>query len=394
MRSKALIVVAAVLGLVGFAIAARLADDEASARPSPRRDPAPVEVAAVMRAPIELRRTFSGTIEAKSRFVVAAHVSGRVERLLVDLADEVTRGQVVAELNDAEQSQGVSEAAAELAVARANVSDAESGLVLATRELERLRGLRASGVVSDSDLDSAEARHVAGATRVKVARARVKRAQATLARSRIRSSYTKVAAVWADGDDRRVVAERHVAEGDSVAPGSPLMTVVDLEPLNAVVYVTEKEYAQVRPGQTARVTTDAFPGRSFSAQIGRIAPVFQKSSRQARMELEVPNREHLLKPGMFIRAEVVLERVKDATIVPFSALTVRKGRNGLFVLDEVGKHVAWRAVRVGIRQGGRVQVEGEGVSGRVVTLGQQLIDDGSEIQIAEAGPATGADGQP
>ena len=84
---------------------------------------------------------------------------------------------------------------------------------------------------------------------------------------------------------------------------------------------------------------------------------------------------------MFIRVTVVLDRLAEATIVPEKALTTREDGTGVFVVSEDGKSVSWRDVTVGIRDGDRVQVEGEGLSGRVVTLGQQLVDDGSPITI-------------
>jgi multidrug efflux pump subunit AcrA (membrane-fusion protein) len=85
---------------------------------------------------------------------------------------------------------------------------------------------------------------------------------------------------------------------------------------------------------------------------------------------------------MFIRASVVLDRVPDATIVPEQALTIRDDINGVFIVSEDGQSVAWREVKVGIRQDDRVAVEGEGLAGRVVILGQQLVNDGSPITIA------------
>jgi hypothetical protein len=73
--------------------------------------------------------------------------------------------------------------------------------------------------------------------------------------------------------------------------------------------------------------------------------------------------------------------VSDATIVPQQALTVRDDRYGIFIVHEDGRLVSWREVKVGIRQGDRVQVQGQDLSGRVVTLGQQLLSDGSSITI-------------
>lgn len=382
MSRKAIITSVLVVGALGAGVAYKLTrGGEANGRGGPG-GPAAVEVAPVETGSIELRRTFTGSLEARSQFVVAANVSGRVERLLVDLGDLVKQGQVIAELDDAEQTQGVAEAGAELAVARANVADTASALEIAERELERARELKKRGLMSDAEVDAMKSRHLSRATAVKVARAQLQRALATHRRARIRSDYTRVIAAWSGDDETRVVARRHVSTGDTVGPNDPLITVVDLDPLDAVISVTERDYGQLRGGQEAEISTDAYPGRTFPGTIKRIAPVFRESSRQARMELEISNPDGLLKPGMFIRAEITLDHADGAVIVPEVALTTREGQIGVFVVSEGGDAVTWRPVEVGIQQGDKVQVIGE-VSGRVVVLGQQLIDDSSEITIPE-----------
>ena len=99
--------------------------------------------------------------------------------------------------------------------------------------------------------------------------------------------------------------------------------------------------------------------------------------------MTIDNPQHRLKPGMFIRATVVLAQVPEATIIPEQALTIRDDRSGVFIVSEDGRSVAWREVKAGIREGNRVQVKGEGLSGRVVTLGQQLVKNGSAITIPD-----------
>lgn len=355
---------------------------------------APVEVADIQRGPIVSRRTFSGTLEALTDFVVAPKVGGRVEQLAVDISDPVARGQIVAELDDDEYVQAVARAEADLAVAQANLAEARSALEISGRELERVRTLRKRGVASESQFDVARADQLSKQARFEVARAQVAREEATVQTAKIRLGYTKVTADWRNGDDRRVVAERYVNEGDTVSENAPLLSIVGLDPIRGVIFVPEKDYARLAVEQPVSLTTDAFPGERFEGRIDRIAPVFQKGTRQARVELRVANPGHRLKPGMFIRATVELARVREATIVPVASLTTREGRTGVFVVDEAGRSVRWSPVEVGLREGDRVQVTGDGLHGRVVTLGQQLIGDGSEITIPadEEAPASHREG--
>jgi RND family efflux transporter MFP subunit len=368
---------------IGWLIFAQYQDRASSVKSGKAQRPVPVEVAQIKRGPIALQRTFSGELEALEEFVVAPKVSGRVERVMVNIADTVRRGQVVAELDDDEYVQAVAQAQADLEVARAKLSEAKSALEIAGREFKRTESLLKRGVASDSEFDVARQERLARQAQLKVAAAEVTKAESSLETANIRLGYTKVTAGWTGGDEQRVVAERYVDEGQTVAANAPLLLIVELNPIVGVVYVTEGDYARLKPGQLVSLKTDAYPDEQYAGRIDRIAPVFRKSTRQARIEMIIDNAPHRLKPGMFIRATVVLARVPDATIVPQQALTIREDRSGVFIVTEDGRSVAWREVQVGIRQGDHVQIKGEKLSGRVVILGQQLVNDGSAVTIPD-----------
>lgn len=344
---------------------------------------APVEVAPIVTGPITFRRTFSGSLEATAEFIVAPKISGRVERLAVDLADPVKRGQMVVELDDREYVQAVSQAEADLAVADATLAEARSTLEISERELGRVETLRQRGVASESQFDAAKTNQLAAQAKLEVARAQLQRAQAALESARIRLTYTSVNAEWTAGSDQRVVAERFIDEGDTVSANAPLLTIVELSPITATIFVTERDYGRIQESQPATLTTDAFPGETFEARVARISPIFRQESRQARVELTVDNTDGRLKPGMFIRVTIELAREESATIVPEAALTSRADTDGVFVVTEDGASVRWEPVTVGLQEDDRIQVSGEGLKGRVVTLGQQLLDDGSPITIPE-----------
>jgi RND family efflux transporter MFP subunit len=386
-----LLTVLTLSGLLGWGIVQRLVEmDEHKDNKGQRTGPVPVEVAAIEVGPIERVRVFSGTLQAHAEFVAAPKVSGRVEQLDVDLADIVHRGQVVARLDNDEYVQAVRQAEADLAVARANLAEAQNLLKIAARELQRIDKLRERGVSSEAQRDTAKADQLAKQAHVEVTKAQVIRAQAELETARIRLGYTEVNAGWRGGSDQRVVAERYVDEGETVTANAPLLRIVELDPIEVVIYVTERDYASLQSGQSAKLSTDAYPDETFHGEISRISPVFRESTRQAQVELRVDNPQFRLKPGMFVRVMVALERIPEAHIVPEQALVKREERDGVFLVSPAGSTVHWRPVQVGIRQGDRVQVHGSGLSGRVVTLGQQLLDDGSAIRIAnahrEAGP--------
>jgi len=371
------------LGLAAVTLAAvfQKTDGNAPGEQASQKRAAPVEITPVMRGSIELTRTFSGTLEAAEMFMVAPKVTGRIARLDVDLGDTVERGQVVARLDDEEHAQAVREMQAELAVTKATLTEAERALEITTREHQRVSRLFASGAMSESELDEAEANLLAREAQLQVARARVTKAEAMLAAAKIRLGYTDVTAGWSTGDSSRVVAERMVDEGEIVSENTPLLSIVEIDPIIGVLLVTEKEYSRMTTRQTVSMETDAHPGMTFTGRVSRIAPVFQQSTRQARVEVSVPNEGGLLKPGMFIRATVVMGRKDNAALVPEQALTRRDGKDGLFVLNQDAAKVAWREVRTGISQGGLVEIVSPDLSGNVVTIGQQFLEDGSAVEV-------------
>jgi len=113
-----------------------------------------------------------------------------------------------------------------------------------------------------------------------------------------------------------------------------------------------------------------------------IAPIFRQSTRQARVELAIENPGQRLKPGMFIRASIVLDRNENVPVIPVQALTKRDDRTGVFLLAPDNQKVIWHEVMVGIQSGDRVEITGE-LEGRIVPLGQQMLKDGAAV----TGPA-------
>ncbi len=342
----------------------------------------PVEVAAVTRGRLNLERIFSGTIEPRAQMTVAPKASGRIDQLYVDVADVVDRGQLVAQMEDGEFEQAVIEAEARLAVARANADEARSGLKIAGRELERTETLYGRGIASESDFDTAQAALLTSQAAVKVAEANVMKEQAFLRAARIRLNYTRIKAEWEQGDNRRTVAERFADEGNTVAANTPLFSIIEIDPVIVVIQVSEKDYPLLQLGQQALVRADAFADTVFTGTVSRISPIFQESSRQARLEIEVANPDNTLKPGMFARCTLVLQEMTDVVSVPQIAITTRDNTTGLFRVTESGDSVEWLAVEPGFTSYGRTLLKNSNLSGMVVTLGQQFLQDGSSVRIA------------
>jgi len=345
-----------------------------------------VEVAAIERGAMRDLGSHTGTLMAKTRVTVSPKIAGRLNRLLVDIGDPVRSGQLLAVLEDDEYRQQVIQAEADLRVAKANLEEAGSSLTMQERNLERARALHQSGIQSDAQLDQVTAAHESQQARFHVAEAQVANREAALESARVRLAYTRISASWERGRPVRYVGERFVDEGVLLAANTPILSVIELQPITAVIHVTDREYFRLKTGQKAMVSGSAFPGKTFSGRIVRIAPLLQEASRQARVEIEVDNPESLLKPGMFVNAQIEFARRAGVTVVPYNALAKRGGQPGIFMVDEAGQMARFIPVRTGIVEGGRVEIlEPKDVSGRVVVLGHYLLETEGRIILPESG---------
>jgi len=384
-KAVLLLLVLAVAGVFGWRLWQKALAARAQASPAERGARAvAVEVQPVATTTIRDVAQFTGSLFSKALFVAAPKVAGRLKKLTVNIGDPVRQGQTIALLDDDEYAQQVGEAQAELEVAKANIEEARSALEIEKREYDRVQALRQKNIASESELDSGQARYQAQEAKYKVALAQVDQKDAALKAAEVRLSYTRIQAAWEDGEGERVVGERFVDEGAMLRANDPIVSIIDLSSLTAVIHVIERDYSKITVGQDATVTTDAYPERLFRGRIVRVAPLLKETSREARVEVEIPNPEGVLKPGMFVRAEIEFDRHDNATVVPFTALARREGREGVFLADLTEKKAHFVPVTVGIVSGEQAEVTAPPLSGMVVTLGQHLLTDGSTIAVAQA----------
>jgi multidrug efflux pump subunit AcrA (membrane-fusion protein) len=398
--------------MAGWQIYSRLFEKDVKQKPGRAAVPVHIETRPIYKDSIRDVGVFTGSLEPKSLFDVAPKVAGWLKELLVDVGDTVERNQVIAVLDDEEFTQEVEQARAELQVAKANAENYASDLDIAKREYERAKALREKQIASASELDVSEAAFNASQTRHKVSLAQVTQKEAAMKTALVRLSYTKVRAFWEEGSTNsirsgqqfdvsnrielskpsadgqpsqisaaRVVGERFVDVGELLSVNQPIVSILENNPLKAVVYVIERDYPKVTIGQQAVISTDAYPGRTFTGSITRIAPLLKESSRQARLEVEVPNPDLTLKPGMFVRTRVEFARHENATLVPLPALVRRGDKEGVFIADTQKLKARFVPVTTGIINGEIVEITEPEISGLVITMGNHLLEDNSDITL-------------
>jgi RND family efflux transporter MFP subunit len=381
----------------------------------------PVVVGTPVRGTLDVLLRYSGNLKPQSTTTVVPKVAGRVDAIHVLEGQAVREGQVVAEMEDdvvrlqADQARAAWDAAQaqlekaqrgarpeEVENARATLVQAEKDLEAAQANFERTRSLYQAGTVTRSRFEEAENAIKAGQTQLDNARRTVRileqgaraedlamaRANANAARSQyelalLQVEYTKVKAPIT-GTVARLLVER----GNMVGPGTPLLAIVNGTLTYANVAVPEKHYERVsRPDAaiTARIFPIAYPDRApFPGTVTNVGSTIDPASRTFTVEIAIHNADGLLRPGMYVNAEMVLERRQDVLLVPSSAVLFRNERYVVFVLREADgpAAVAMRDVQIGAVQDERTEiVTGLAQGERIVTAGNTFLEDGQTVDI-------------
>lgn len=369
------------VSFLGWQVYQRVNSDKNVVKRGRKKIPVAVEIAPVQQATVQDIGRYSGSLYPYAAFVIAPKIGGRLEKIWVNIGDELQSGKLIAVLDDGEYKQQASQAKAELEVVRASLLEQENALENAKREHERAVALREKKIASESQLDASLSDLKAQEAKLKVAMARVAQNEAAMRVANVRLEYTQIHVPDNNRAGYRVVGERFVDEGAMLAANTPIVSIIDIGKLIAVIHVVEQDYPKISVGQKAEISTDAFPDRSFSGKVLRIAPILKEKSREARIEIEIPNPQKILKPGMFVRAQIQFEKRENATVVPTAAVIKRNNSQGVFIVGPGGKTASFVPVTLGIVDSKIAEIRTPVVAGSVVVLGQHLLEDGAAIII-------------
>jgi RND family efflux transporter MFP subunit len=347
-----------------------------------------VETGLVTRNDVVASIAVVGNLIGAATVDIVPRVAGRLEAVNVRLGDRVTTGQPLAQVDDREIREQVNQSRANLEVNRATVAARENDLKVAESALTRARASFEGGLLSKQGLEDAEARHNSAVSQVTVAKAQLQSTQARLGELEINLANTTIRSPL-DG----VVGQRNLDPGAFAGANTAVLSVVSIGTVRLVANLIEKDFRRITQGADAVVEVDAFPGEQFHGHVSRIAPVFDPATRTATMEIEVPNADYRLKPGMYARVRLTAEQHANALTVPRDAIVDVDGRHGVYVLDQATAH--FRELRTGISDGERVELVDPLAEGtRVVTTGALALRDGDRVTLAtkDAGREAGANG--
>lgn len=318
------------------------ADEESV--PRERSEPESIETLVVARRTTPSERLLDGTIEAVNQGTVAAQTAGRVAEILYDVNDFVPAGAVIVRLHATEQQAGLKQAQATLQEAKARELEAQT-------RYTRLADMYARQVVPKAALDEATAARDSAV-------ARLAASQAALESAKEGVSYTEIRAPYAG-----VVTRRLVEIGETVRPGTPLMSGLSLQFLRVSVDVPQSSVEAIRRIKQAAVYVG---DRRIAVARLTIFPEAAKPSNTFRARVELPENAADLYPGMFVKVGFVVGEV-ERILVPPQAIVERGEVTGLYVIDDEGR-ASLRQVRLGHKFDDGIEVLGGVAEGDRVAL--------------------------
>jgi RND family efflux transporter MFP subunit len=350
----------------------------------------------------KLTRTVSapGTLAADEQATLSFKVAGRLSNLKVDLGSLVRQGQNVAGLETTEFQVRLEQAKAALQQARVRLGlppvgdddrvDAEktalvrqARAVLEEAQLNRERTIQLynQGIQPKAELDRAESMFKVADSRYQDAIEEVRNRQAVLLqrRSELAIAQQQLAETLLYAPFDGAIRERRASQGEYLASGSPVVTIVRMHPLRLRVEVPEREAQGIRVDQSVGVTIEGESGQAYSGRVARLSPAFQEQSRTLIIEAEVDNQNGRLRPGSFAKAEIRTTSTTDAVLVPASAIITFAGIQKVFTVKD-GKAVE-RNVITGKREDDWIVVDGLEANTSVVLSPGNLVS-GQTVKIS------------
>ena len=357
------------------------------------RDSAPVvQVTTVHRAESGSTLSLPSTIQALHESAVYARVGGYVKRWYADIGSVVHAGQTLVEIDAPELQQEVQQA-------RSQVSQAKAALGLAKADLDRWRALARDSAVTGQELDQKRAAFDASTANTAATEANLRRLEQMGQYTRVVAPFTGVVTarnidigslITAGGATNTPV----VAGGGAAVASGSLYRIAETDTVRTYLTVPEAYATSIRPGLPAIITVQGIPARRFTGVVARTSNSLDVTSRTLLTEVDVPNRDFALLPGMYAKAELTFARVTPPLVLPANALLVRS--SGVQVVEVIpGRSgqdatIHFRRVQLARDYGATVEIA-DGVSeGTVVILNPNAeLTDGARVRVQKVPSAHG-----
>jgi RND family efflux transporter MFP subunit len=362
-----------------------------AASPDSKAQPRQVKTVKVVEMPIGQTVTVNGTLAAYDHTTLSIKVPGRLQAISIDLGSVVHKGQVIAQVEPQDYNLRVQQAEASLAQARARlglspdgkddrVTAEETGTVRQAKAVlddakskrDRAAKLVQQGVIPHAEFDTVDSDYKVALSRYQDALEEIRNRQGLLAQRRSELALAKQqladTIIYAPLDG--VVQEKKASAGEYLAAGAPIVDIVRIDPLRLQVNVPERESHSVRTGQSVRVTVEGDP-ESYLGYVKRLSPTISEQNRALAVEADVRNNGRL-RPGAFVKAEIVTDQTSTAVTVPNAAIVTFAGIDKVLIIEN-GKAVE-KTVTTGRRGPDWIEIKAG------VNVGENVIVDPGNLQ--------------
>jgi multidrug efflux system membrane fusion protein len=327
-----------------------------------RPPPAQISAAEVKTEAIPRFATGIGSVSAVHQVTINPEIGGRVTKIFFEAGATVKAGDPLVQINDEPERGDLASYEAQARWARTTL---ERSSQLAQRQFEA----RETVDQKQSQLDQA--------------RAMIIKTEALIAQKLIRAPFSGQ------------LGTRQIEVGQYLTPGARIVTLTDLSTLYVNFTLPSQMRAQISIGQQVNVTADAFPGRTFTAEITTLEPQISADTRTMTIQATMPNPDNALFPGMFVNAAVVLPPQPDMMVLPETAVDYTLYGDSVYVIREDGKDAKGNPilkavrtpVKTGTRWGNKVTIlDGLKPGDRVVAAGQVKVQSGAQVAISDSPP--------
>lgn len=302
-----------------------------------------------------------GTLDPSEEVTISAEIEGIVREVRVSEGSAVSKGMVLAVIDDIDLSLEQKRAQASLKQVQATLANTEV-------EYKRKEALVKEELVTKQAFEDV-------ATRLALADAEVDRAKAALSLANQKLAKTKIYAPLSC-----FVKEKRISPGDYVKNGTPLFVIIQSNPIKLHFTVPERDVGKIRVRQEVTLKVQAFPDRDFKGTVNIIYPNLEEKTRTLKVEALVPNGDGLLKPGLFAKVILYTGEAKDMVVAPITSLLYEAEKVRVFVIE--GDQAKEKPVKLGNKYGEVVEiVEGLSEGEKVVTAGQQNLSEGARVRV-------------
>ncbi len=304
-----------------------------------------------------------GDLKPFEEVTVSSELDGILKTFPVNEGTPISKDMVLATIHDTDFRLNLDNA-------RSALRQAEASLTNTTIEYQRKETLFKEDLVTKQQFDDV-------ATRLTLVGHDLDRAKTALALATEKLNKTVIRSPL-----KGVVKEKKASAGDFAKTGSPLLTIIQIDPLKLVFNVAEKDVGALKIGQDATFTVDSFPGKEFKGRLTVIYPQVDERSRTLLVEAQIPNPDLQLKPGLFCRVILYTSRPKEAVVIPITAILYDGDKTKVFLLQ--GDQAVERIVKAGDKYGEMLEiVEGLQIGEPLIVVGQNNLVQGVKVKVVQ-----------